>query len=141
MPRSRILSTVVVCLAGLVALPGCGSSKSGSASTAAATSTPASTAPAISTPAGGAQESDPRLALATAAGDLADYCLGRLHGTATKVHPKDAVDRLIAAYHASGEDPKLREALRLVGTSLAKGTCYRAGAARVQAAAGVTSTP
>lgn len=136
MPRSRILSTAAVCLAGLAALPGCGSSTSGSASTAAT-----SPAPATSTPAGGTQESDPRLALATAAGDLADYCLSRLHGTATKIDPKDAVDRLIAAYHASGEDPKLREALQLVGTSLAKGTCYRAGAARVQAAVGATSAP
>jgi hypothetical protein len=136
MPRSRILPIVLVCLAVLVALAGCGSSKSGSASTAVTT-----TAQTTTTTSGGAQAADPRLALATAANDLGDYCLSKLHGTATRIDPKDAVDRIIAAYHASGEDPKLREALRLVGTSLAKGVCYKAGAARVQAAVGAASSP
>ena len=115
-------------------LTGCGSSRSGSSSTT-------TTAPTTATTTGGVAGADPRLAIATAANDLSEYCLSKLHGTATRIDARYAVDRIIAAYHASGEDPKLREALRLVGTSLANGPCYKEGAARVQAAVGAAASP
>lgn len=127
-----VLPGISIGLVLLVLAAGCGGDGDGSGGGPTATTSQPAT---VTTSIGG--DSDARLAFATAANDLGDYCLARSRGKTAGVDPADAIERLLAAYRALGEEPRLREALR----QLRIGTCYPDGAARIRDAVGTASAP
>lgn len=127
MPMLRHVPLLGAALALALFASGCGGD-GGSGTSAATTKAPAT----VTT--GPTDDSDARLAFVTAANDLGDYCLAKLHGESTKVDPADAIDRMLAGYRSLGENAELRQTLQRLSRTL--GTCYQDGADRLKAALG-----